>query len=285
MRRKTSILHLVPVFLTFLSTIISFHVFSASRVLILEGSPFATEETPEATLYNLVLFLGLVLVGTIIMLIIVIFKKINFLKMFFLLGTSLMVFSIVDLYLASLEYLGVLLLDDLTYFTILFLATASSIYLIYGVENEVVPMLLTIFYTSSVGVVFAILLPFQSIILIAVVMAAYDVYSVFKGPLKKLVDTLSPGNIPVGSNGRNILRGAVATFKGLSIGAGDIIFYSMYTTLALDKGGIMASIGVILAIILGVYITLKMLEKRKAMPALPIPIALATPLIILLYCM
>ena len=93
----------------------------------------------------------------------------------------------------------------------------------------------------------------------------FDIYDVFKGPLKHLAHTsqnraVSPLLVKVGT---------------IEVGLGDLLFYSLSAGLAYSVGGIAVAILAIITIKVGMWITLKLLEKRPMLPGLPVPVLLS----------
>jgi len=93
----------------------------------------------------------------------------------------------------------------------------------------------------------------------------FDIYDVFRGPLKHLAQTshdkgVSPLLVKAGS---------------IEVGLGDLLFYSLSTALAYSVGGIPLAVLALTTIKVGMYITLKLLEKRPMLPGLPIPVLLS----------
>jgi len=93
----------------------------------------------------------------------------------------------------------------------------------------------------------------------------FDIYDVFKGPLKHLAHTsqnraVSPLLVKVGA---------------IEMGLGDLLFYSLSAGLAYSVGGIVVAILAIITIKVGMWITLKLLEKKPMLPGLPVPVLLS----------
>jgi len=117
------------------------------------------------------------------------------------------------------------------------------------------------FVGAEVGSFFAESLPPLTALVLPAAFAIYDIYAVFKGPLKMLIGT-APNVALVGMS----IRAGVFT-----LGLGDIVFYTMLPSLALLQAGYLAALATILAIDLGVVLTLFLLSRRKLLPGLPIP--------------
>jgi hypothetical protein len=117
------------------------------------------------------------------------------------------------------------------------------------------------FVGAEVGSFFAEALPPVTALVLPVAFALYDIYAVFRGPLKQLVGT-APNVALVGMS----IKAGVFT-----LGLGDIVFYTMLPSLALLQAGYLAALYVTIAIDAGVMVTLYLLSKRRLLPGLPIP--------------
>ncbi len=120
------------------------------------------------------------------------------------------------------------------------------------------------FVGAQVGSYFAETLPTWTAIAMPVAFSVYDIYAVFKGPLKNLI-----GAAPtVALVGMSIKAGE------FTLGLGDVVFYTLIPSLALFQFGLVPALYTILAINLGMAVTLFLLTKRRLLPGLPIPMLL-----------
>ena len=130
------------------------------------------------------------------------------------------------------------------------------------------------FVGAEVGSFFAETLGFWTALALPVAFAVYDIYAVFRGPLKSLVGT-NPGIALVGMS---IKAGE------FTLGLGDIVFYSLLPSLAFaqfdGKFGIAPALLTILAIDVGMVMTLYLLSRRRLLPGLPIPMLLGVLVIV-----
>ncbi len=151
--------------------------------------------------------------------------------------------------------------------------TAGLVVLLIGytifVKNR--PWLSTIilaFVGAQVGSFFAETLPLWTALLLPIAFAIYDIYAVFRGPLKALIGT-APGIALVGMS----IRAGEFT-----LGLGDIVFYTLLPSLALFQFyatfGIAPALFTMLAIDVGMVLTLFLLSRRRLLPGLPIPMLL-----------
>ncbi len=147
-------------------------------------------------------------------------------------------------------------------------AAALAVALVaYNLFFKAHPWLSTVilgFIGAEVGSFFAETLPPLTAILLPIAFSMYDIYAVFKGPLKSLIGT-APGLA---------LAGMSVKLGEFTLGLGDVVFYTMIPSLALFYASVTASVATILAIDAGVVVTLFFLSKRRLLPGLPIPMLL-----------
>ena len=120
------------------------------------------------------------------------------------------------------------------------------------------------FVGAEVGSFFAETLSPWTALALPIAFSIYDIYAVFRGPLKALIGT-APGIALVGMS---VKAGE------FTLGLGDIVFYTLLPSLAIFKFGLIQSLYTILAIEVGMVITLFLLSRRRLLPGLPIPMLL-----------
>jgi hypothetical protein len=128
--------------------------------------------------------------------------------------------------------------------------------------------------SAEVGSIFASTIPLLTALLLAAIFSIYDIYAVFRGPLRQLV-TIAP---------TEALTAVTSRVGEFTLGTGDTIFYSMLPAIALLQSASAAAgtfafnvpfaLSTMLAIDVGVVITLYLLSRSKMLPGLPIPMAL-----------
>lgn len=134
-------------------------------------------------------------------------------------------------------------------------------------------LFLTGLLSAEVGSYFASTIPILTALLLPIAFSLYDVYTVFKGPLRTLVTTLPDETL-------NAISSKIGDF---SIGTGDTVFYAMIPALASFQFGYGSAFVAILAVDVGVAITLYLLGKVKLLPGLPIPMFLGLGVLLLYY--
>ncbi len=138
------------------------------------------------------------------------------------------------------------------------------------------------FVGAEVGSFFATL-PLATALLLPVAFSVYDIYAVFKGPLKSLI----------GTGGNVVLVGMSIRAGQFTLGLGDVVFYTMLPSLPLAQlvasassgavaSAIRASLATMAVIDVGVVVTLFLLSRRRLLPGLPIPMLLGV-LVLALY--
>ncbi|MEM4495382.1 MAG: presenilin family intramembrane aspartyl protease [Candidatus Caldarchaeum sp.] len=131
-------------------------------------------------------------------------------------------------------------------------------------RREVFNVLAAAYVASASGVIFGISLPFWTSLVLLGAVAVYDVVAVFRGHLKRL------GNMDMGE-----LRGLVVTVEGLSIGLGDLFFYSVAQSFAASNLGWMSGMAASAGLIAGYLLTIKLAETRPVFPGLPLTLLVA----------
>ena len=135
------------------------------------------------------------------------------------------------------------------------------------------------FVGAEVGSFFATL-PLATALLLPIAFAIYDIYAVFRGPLKSLIGT----GEKVALVGMSIRAGE------FTLGLGDVVFYTMLPSLPLAQLVARSSLTVattwafatLAAMDVGVVATLFLLSRRRLLPGLPIPMVLGV-LVLVLY--
>ena len=129
------------------------------------------------------------------------------------------------------------------------------------------------FVGAEVGSFFAETLSPYTALALPVVFSVYDVYAVFRGPLKQMIGTAP-----------NIALVGMSVKAGeFTLGLGDIVFYTMLPSVALFRVGFISSLATLLAIDSGVLITLFLLSRKKLLPGLPIPMLLGVLALLAFY--
>jgi len=147
-------------------------------------------------------------------------------------------------------------------------------YTIFVKNNPWLSTAILAFVGAEVGSFFAETLSPWTALALPIAFSLYDIYAVFRGPLKSLIGT-APNIALVGMS---IKAGE------FTLGLGDIVFYTLLPSLALfqfyPRLGVAPALITILAIDIGMVITLFLLSRRRLLPGLPIPMLLGVLVIV-----
>ena len=134
-------------------------------------------------------------------------------------------------------------------------------------------MVLTGLLSAEVGSYFASTIPILTALLLPIAFSLYDIYTVFRGPLKTLITTLPAESLTA-------ISSKVGDF---SIGTGDTVFYAMLPALGYFQFGFGQAFLALVAVDVGVVMTLYLLGKARLLPGLPIPMFLGVAVLVAFY--
>jgi len=117
---------------------------------------------------------------------------------------------------------------------------------------------------SLTGTFLGASVPALTAIVLLAALAVYDLVSVYRGPIGKIAEMADLEEF----------KGAVFTVGDLTIGMGDIVFYTMLVSNAMINLGTLAYLGAFAGVAAGSFLGFKMLERREVFPGLPLAIGL-----------
>lgn len=149
--------------------------------------------------------------------------------------------------------------------------------------------IMMIFFGAMIGSFLAIHFGLLTAFLILIGLSLYDIYAVFRGPLKGIIDHSREQSEEIGENLENQKRNEgeyekvplmpalpVYSTPLINIGLGDFAFYSMMisTTVVISTAFLtpLPLVAGLIGLLSGIIYTFKLLEKERALPGLPIPI-------------
>ena len=121
------------------------------------------------------------------------------------------------------------------------------------------------------GTFLGVSIPTLTAIVLLLALAAYDLFAVYRGPIGKIAQ----------STDLEDFTGAVFTYGDLTVGMGDMVFYSMLASNAMMNFGTLPYFAAAAGLIAGAYLGFKMLEGRDMFPGLPFAIILGLGLMFL----
>jgi len=249
---------------------------------------FSLEDSPQAALWNAAVVIALVVAYTYVALAIV--------------GRG----RLLELTVATVWFLGAMVtvwFYALLYYYAGILHPAAALVALFAAPVAAVPVALAVLKSGNsplfgalgalFGAMVAQLFPRTTVLAVLAALAVYDLASAKWGPLNKLIERAVERRCPC-EVARPCGRGAQALLPGLlvrlgrrAIGVGDFFAYGMAATfiaVGAAKLGVAASLAMLAATLAAVYagvrVTLKWAEAEGAVPALSIPLAMLTPLLI-----
>ncbi|WP_309491887.1 hypothetical protein [Candidatus Hecatella orcuttiae] len=178
---------------------------------------------------------------------------------------ALLVFALASIYSAAGFWIAGLsppfssYLGGLGSVAVVFLAL-YAVFVRGGVWRSIVMFLVA----AGLGALLGFTIPSLSVYAILIALSVYDVFAVFKGPLGRMPWTAEP----------EVFTGLILTHDNLKIGLGDLAFYSMLASHIYLLQGFYPFLAASLGILLGVYLSLKLLERRSMVPGLPLAVGL-----------
>ncbi|MHA1506621.1 MAG: presenilin family intramembrane aspartyl protease [Candidatus Asgardarchaeia archaeon] len=232
----------------------------------IEIVPFEGSSGPGAFM-NAIYFMILTLFGGFLILLILRYDMKLLFKLIF--GFSLFLSS----FILSL-YMMILFLPA---YHSMILSVTLAIALSTSVISKMVPNFIrnlsVILLSGEVGSFMGFNIPPISTFIILSVLALYDVISVKKGPLKGIVEFLDDQTYPfIGYSSSRV-----------SIGMGDLVFYSMFVSNVMAYFSFLAASFTFFGLLIGIVISFLLLEKRRTIPGLPLPILFGLLFLLLHY--
>lgn len=258
---KAKPIYLIPIFAS-LMTGLGFSVLLLLKpIASLPVTPFP--ETPSGQFSNALYFVVLIAIAATVFYFLIKWKSRKLIT--FLIGFALTTASL----LLSAFYLFALLssLPNWFFYVLVISIIVTAVFDIAIFRgSEAMRNLIVVLLGGALGVFLGWSIPLVSALLILAFLAVYDIIAVYKGPVGKIA-----------SSGLDQLKGLSFSFKDIQMGLGDLVFYSMLCAVMLlnsDFGGIAPYVGALVGVMVGSYITFRILERKGVFPGLPLPIFL-----------
>jgi len=260
-RFKPHLYHLYPILFSFLVTgILGYPIFLA-RITAPPVTIFP--DTPTGAGLNALVFIATLTVSATGMLLLVRRRKKRALQGLVKAELILMSFLVALWYGSSIAYILSSPVSDAEILIVSIGIAAVLSVLVYG-KNKVLQAFGVTAVGAGTGLFLGASIPFLTSLVILAALVVYDTVSVFRGPIGALAR-----NVEVGD-----LTGAVFNYRDLTIGMGDIVFYSLVETVALLKFGIAPFLGAGVGVITGAYLGFRALSRYQVFPGLPFALLL-----------
>jgi len=222
-------------------------------------APPAQALSNPAPYLNTLIVIGLIAVSSIIILYIA-SRKPRILRILVACLAWLVSFSITTLHLLNLS----LTLNPWIFNLWIPLASATATiitYLLIFREGEISMSFAASYIASGAGGVIGMSIPYWTFLVLVAAISIYDILAVYKGHLSHLTKQDAP-----------ILRGLAVEVGDLVIGLGDLFFYSLTISAIFWNLGETPAVAATVAIVAGYTIILLLLQRRRIVPGLPIPL-------------
>ena len=189
-------------------------------------------------------------------------KKKNLIRLLIGFAITVVTFFLSNVYLLMLFSLTTMADIELLAFLAAIIITVIvdlELFMFHNIGGELIILALG----GAIGTFLGAAIPTISAVLILLFLAAYDVIAVFRGPVGKIA-----------AEGLDYLRGLSFSFRDIQMGLGDLTFYAMLAGHALIFFGPLASLGAMTGVLIGSFLSFKMLERKGMFPGLPFSIVL-----------
>lgn len=258
--------YLIPIVLSLLFGVVCAFVLLKSSFELYPVTPFP--ESPLGSFGNGLYFVVLSGIGASLVYLFLRRKKLRLISVIIGLAMTAAAFLLSLVYLYAILSRVYLPFEDVLVTVLAMLITVFFDFAVFrrgGRIHGVALMLLG----GALGAFLGMSIPAFSAVLVLSFLAVYDVFAVYRGPVGKIA-----------RGGLERLRGLSLSFRDVQIGLGDLTFYSMLISVVLLIAGWIFCVFSVVGVLVGVFLGLKMLERKGIFPGLPFPVALGlAPLI------
>jgi len=256
---RAKAMHLLPEICTLISAGILAVGILESKIEV--ESITAFPETPSGATLNMAFFVVIMAVIATVMYLLVKHGMEKIFRAIIRVAVVLVLFTLLNWYLAAL-FVIVRITGEFADWINIVAALALTVALSYAINWTKGPIQLA--SVTSLGAMLGTFLgasiPTLTTIMLLLGLAGYDILAVFKGPIGKIAEKTELES----------LSGATLTFGDLTVGLGDLVFYSMLASHTMLSFGLIPYASASIGIIVGTFLGFKMLEKRSTFPGLPL---------------
>lgn len=234
--------------------------------------PFVTffPETPGGVTLNVSIFIGLMAIAATVMYLLVKYGFKRIVRNLVKLSLIFVTFILLNWYgFIALSFIEVPeALYDVSLIVGSLVLTAVLIFAIYRTRGAGYMVAATVIGALT-GTFLGVSVPMLSAVILLSALTIYDFFAVYKGPV---------GKIAANAHLEEFV-GAVFSYGDLTIGMGDIVFYSMLAGTAMSNFGVFPFFATSIGIIVGAFLGFKMLETREIFPGLPLALSMGLALL------
>lgn len=254
--------HFLPIFLGLVATGLLAYPIYHSGVPAAPVTPFSGTSLLDASLNTLIFVLALGASAT-AMLLLIRRGGMGFIRRMIKGALILVSFAVAFWYSASLypsdiSFLVFSLLISLS------VGVAALIgFAVFG-KGRIRQLFGVVVLSALTGVFLGYSIQFLTALVLVGALVVYDIVAVFRGPVGALAKAVSAGDLP----------GAMYSYGELTIGMGDLVFYSLVATTAMVAFGLYSFLGAAVGILAGTYLGFRALSRYEMFPGLPFSLLL-----------
>lgn len=256
--------HLLPVALGLAATgLLGYPLFNSGTPTA-QVTPFSGDTVTNASLNALIFVVALG--GSATAMVLLIRKgRMGFIRRLIKAALIVVSFAVAFWYTTSLVSL-VINLTDLSTFLLLGLsvAIAASIGVTVFGKGRIRQLLGVTALSALTGVFLGYSIGLITALVLVAALVVYDIVAVFRGPVGVLAKTVGSGDLP----------GAMYSYGELTIGMGDLVFYSLLATTAMVTFGPLSFLCAGVGILAGTYLGFRALSRYEMFPGLPFSLLL-----------
>jgi presenilin-like A22 family membrane protease len=162
------------------------------------------------------------------------------------------------------NFLPSILTSPIWIWLVISLAAASALALAIYKSRGPLHLAAIVLIGGMTGTFLGVSIPTLTAVALLLALAAYDLFAVYKGPIGKIAQSADLEEF----------TGAVFTYGDLTVGMGDMVFYSMLASNSMMNFGALPFVAAAIGLIVGAFLGFKMLEGRDMFPGLPFAIVL-----------
>jgi hypothetical protein len=250
-------IHFLPIFLGLVATGLLAYPLYNSGAPTAQVTPFPGTSLPSASL-NAVIFVLALGVSATAMFLLIRRGRMGFIRRMIKGALILVSFAVTFWYSASVSSLNLLLLFFLS------VGVAALIgFTVFG-KGRIRQLFGVVALSGLTGVFLGYSIPLVTALVLVGALVVYDIVAVFRGPVGALARSVGAGDLP----------GAMYTSGELTIGMGDLVFYSLVATTAMVTFGLVSFLGAVVGILAGSYLGFRALSRFEMFPGLPFSLLL-----------
>lgn len=254
---KPRLKHLLPIVLGLAATGLLSYPISNGGALPAPVTPFSGSSLTNASLNALTFVVALAASAT-AMFLLIRRGKMKFIRRLIKGALIVVSFAVVFWYAASV------LTIDFSELLIISVGVAALIGAAIFGKGRIRQLLGVTALGALTGVFLGSSIPLITALVLVAALVVYDIVAVFRGPVGALARTVGAGDLP----------GAMYTYGDLTIGMGDLVFYSLVATTAMVTFGVYSFFGAAVGILVGSYLGFRALSRFEMFPGLPFSLAL-----------